>query len=223
MRPPFAPLPLLAFLFLLGLLLAVVQVGAVTIAFDRLGLSPGAAFLLLLSALLGSTINFPLFAIDSERPSEPLPMAAPWRGLLRFPMTEFSGRTLIAVNVGGCVIPVVFSLYLFMRSAIPLWQVLLAVAAMTTLARVASRPVPGLGIGMPVLVAPLGAAVTALVLNADQSAPLAYICGTLGVLIGADLLRLNDIRRLGTPFASIGGAGSFDGIFLTGIIAVLLA
>ena len=58
---------------------------------------------------------------------------------------------------------------------------------------------------------------------ADASAPLAYISGTLGVLIGADLLRLNDMRRFGTPFASIGGAGTFDGIFLTGIVAVLLA
>jgi len=43
------------------------------------------------------------------------------------------------------------------------------------------------------------------------------------VIIGADLLRLPDIRRLGTPFASIGGAGTFDGIFITGIVAVLLA
>jgi uncharacterized membrane protein len=36
-------------------------------------------------------------------------------------------------------------------------------------------------------------------------------------------LRLKDIRRLATPIASIGGAGTFDGIFLTGIVAVLLA
>jgi uncharacterized membrane protein len=42
------------------------------------------------------------------------------------------------------------------------------------------------------------------------------------VLIGADLLRLKDIRRMGTPVTSIGGAGTFDGIFMTGIVAVLL-
>ena len=62
-----------------------------------------------------------------------------------------------------------------------------------------------------------------MLLNLEQSAPLAYISGTLGVLIGADLLRLGDIRKLGAPFASIGGAGTFDGIFITGIVAVLLA
>ncbi len=46
---------------------------------------------------------------------------------------------------------------------------------------------------------------------------------TLGSLIGADLLNLKKIPELGTPIASIGGAGTFDGIFLTGIISVLLA
>jgi uncharacterized membrane protein len=31
------------------------------------------------------------------------------------------------------------------------------------------------------------------------------------------------VHGLGAPVASIGGAGTFDGIFLTGILAVLLA
>jgi uncharacterized membrane protein len=53
--------------------------------------------------------------------------------------------------------------------------------------------------------------------------PLAYIAGGLGTLIGADLTNLDKVRGLGAPVASIGGAGTFDGIFLTGILAVLLA
>jgi hypothetical protein len=54
-----------------------------------------------------------------------------------------------------------------------------------------------------------------LLLDPEQSAPLAYVCGTLGVLLGADISRLEEIRRLGAPQASIGGAGTFDGIFNT--------
>ena len=46
---------------------------------------------------------------------------------------------------------------------------------------------------------------------------------TFYALIGADLMNLGAIRGLGTPVASIGGAGTFDGIFVTGIGAVLLA
>jgi len=64
--------------------------------------------------------------------------------------------------------------------------------------------------------------IVAISINHEMAAPLAYICGTLGVLTGADLLRLKDIAKLGTPIGSMGGAGTFDGIFLTGIVAVLL-
>jgi uncharacterized membrane protein len=41
-------------------------------------------------------------------------------------------------------------------------------------------------------------------------------------LIGADLMNLGKVSSLGAPVASIGGAGKFDGIFLTGVVAVLL-
>jgi hypothetical protein len=34
---------------------------------------------------------------------------------------------------------------------------------------------------------------------------------------------LGKIHGLGAPVASIGGAGTFDGVFLVGIVAVLLA
>jgi len=47
--------------------------------------------------------------------------------------------------------------------------------------------------------------------------------GVLGPLIGADLLHLRNIEALETGIASIGGAGTFDGIFLSSIIAAYLA
>jgi uncharacterized membrane protein len=92
-----------------------------------------------------------------------------------------------------------------------------------TLSYLLSRPIPGLGIAMPIFVAPVAAALAAILLGGEESPALAYISGSLGVLIGADLLRLWDIPRLGAPIASIGGAGTFDGIFVTGLLAVLLS
>lgn len=65
--------------------------------------------------------------------------------------------------------------------------------------------------------------IAALVISRRQAAPLAYIAGILGTLTGADLLNLDMVQGLGAPVASIGGAGKFDGIFLTGVVAVLLA
>jgi uncharacterized membrane protein len=41
--------------------------------------------------------------------------------------------------------------------------------------------------------------------------------------VGADLLNLARVARLSPPIMSIGGAGTFDGVFVSGVIAVLLA
>jgi uncharacterized membrane protein len=69
----------------------------------------------------------------------------------------------------------------------------------------------------------LTTAAVAILLSRSYAVPLAYISGSLGTLIGADLLNLDKLQGLGAPIASIGGAGTFDGIFLTGIVAVLVA
>ena len=86
-----------------------------------------------------------------------------------------------------------------------------------------ARPMPGVGIAEPTFMPFLVTVGIVLVLSRKNAAPLAYIAGSLGTLIGADLMNLGRIRGLGAPVASIGGAGTFDGIFLTGILAVLLA
>jgi len=222
MRSPFSPLHLILFIFALGVLIACIQVGLLTIAFDKLGLSASSAFLLLFSSLFGSAVNLPLFTIKAEPPPREY-MLSPLAGLLRLPQPQFTGKTVIAINVGGCLIPLTFSAYLLQHNPLAFSQVMLAITLVAAVCYLVSRPIPGLGIGMPIFVAPVAAALVAITLNPEQSAPLAYICGTLGVLVGADVLRLKDIRKMGTPIASIGGAGTFDGIFVTGIVAVLLA
>jgi len=219
--PP-SPLRLLLLLTAFVVLVSFIQIGVVTIAFDKLGLSPESALLLVLTLLIGSTINLPLFSMKSDGPpAGELP--PPLRQLFGMQRMPFTGRTIIAVNVGGCVTPVAFCVYLLLHNPLDPLQVLVAVGLVSLVSYSFSRLVPGLGIGIPIFIAPLTAAIAAVMLNPEQSAPLAYICGTLGVLIGADILRLKDIKKLGAPIASIGGAGTFDGIFITGIVAVLLA
>jgi len=219
---PFSPLVLLALLFLLSLLLVFVQLGLISITLAKLGLSPNSALTLLLVSVIGSLVNLPLFKIKAESPEQPPPLPA-LLSLLRHNMPAFTGQTIIAMNIGGCMVPIIFSLFLMLNNPLPILDALLAITIVSAISYFTSRPIPGLGIGMPFLIAPLMAAAVALLINPELSAPLAYIGGTLGVLIGADLLRLKDIRRMGTPVAAIGGAGTFDGIFITGIIAVILA
>jgi len=129
---------------------------------------------------------------------------------------------VIAVNVGGAIIPTLMSLYLLITRR--LWlNGATAIAIVAFVLHWLANPVPGLGIAVPVFLPALVTAVVALVLSRRDAAPLAYIAGSMGTLIGADLTNLDKVRGLGAPVASIGGAGTFDGIFLTGILAVLLA
>ena len=80
-----------------------------------------------------------------------------------------------------------------------------------------------MGIAIPVFVPAIATTLAALTLSRTRPAPLAYIAGSLGTLIGADLMNLDKLAELNAPIASIGGAGTFDGIFVTGIVAVLIA
>ena len=220
--PPEPIIPLLIGIIAFVFLFALIQVGAVSIAFEKLGLKAGSGMLLLLSCIMGSLVNMPLFQMQTSAPakSEQPPSPLPWLQRLQQP---FEGKTVVCINLGGAIIPVAFSAYLLATQPVPLGAVLLAVIGQSAVCYFFSRPIPGMGIGMPILIAPITAAVLAVMLGGEQSAPVAYIAGTLGVLVGADLLRINNIRELGVPVASIGGAGTFDGVFITGIVAVLLA
>ena len=214
---------LLLFFVLIGALFGLIQVGLLSIAFTKLGLSLEFGFLLLFFSLLGSLINIPLFQFKEQLqfPLAPVPKSSQ-RGFL-FPLQpRRSLQTVIAINMGGGVIPVFFSFYLFTVYDLDLFLLVVAIITVSFVSYSVSRPIEGLGIGMPILYAPLTAAIIALVLDPNMSSVIAYISGTLGVLIGADLLRMRDIAKLGVPVAAIGGAGTYDGIFLTGIVAVLL-
>lgn len=217
--PP-VPLRLILLFTALILFITMVQFGILTIAFDKLGLSSDSALLLFMTILAGSMVNLPLFSMKSSPPRmEEIPPQL--RELLR--RQPYTGRTSVYVNVGGCVVPVAFCYFLLSHNPLNMSHVVAAIAAVSALSYAISRRVPGVGLGMPILLAPITAAFVSFMLDPENAAALAYISGTLGVLVGADLLHLKDIRELGSPYASIGGAGSFDGIFLTGIVAALLA
>ncbi|MDH5545744.1 MAG: DUF1614 domain-containing protein [Gammaproteobacteria bacterium] len=218
----YSPRQLLFFLILLAILIVVIQFGALSLAYDKLGLSPQMALLIIGLSIFGSLVNIPLFRIKANE-SQPETLPFYFRGILRHAPQPFQGYTRVYANFGGCVTPVAVSLFLLQHLQLDLRAVALATILMTSISFFFSRPIHGLGIGMPIFIAPLSAAIIALTLTPEYSAPVAYISGTFGVLIGADLLRLKDIRHMGAPVASIGGAGTFDGIFITGIVAALLS
>lgn len=234
MRGPMFSLPTVVFLgviffVLIFFLFIFVQVGLVTVAFAKLGLTPGQGFLLLMATLLGSGVNIPVFRSERLVPDvtvRRVRMFNPHSGVFPSAQSRTLTNQVVAVNLGGCVIPVLLSMSLLSRSGFEL-PILLCIGVVSAAAYVLARPVPGVGIGIPVLIPPLITALAALILVPVDMAPVAaYVSGSLGTLIGADLLHLatpSTRKVLDAPVVSIGGAGTFDGIFITGIIAVLLS
>lgn len=194
---------------------------ALAYGYARMGIPGWAALSLLLASLLGGYVNVPIVHFPDSvvlevaelrrlGESHPVLVARDWPGMV------------LAVNVGGALIPGAVSVYLVVmrRLLVPAFFCTAGVAAAVYFF---SRSVPGLGIVVPVYVAPVSAALAALAASRLEAAPLAYIGGTLGTLFGGDLLRMPHLLQLGSPLVSIGGAGTFDGIFISGILALLLA
>jgi uncharacterized membrane protein len=190
-------------------------------AYLSLGVSPATAMLLLFGSLVGSYFNIPIAELPNERVVSN--RVIEFFGMqYHVPVVENWAGTVIAVNVGGAVIPALMSLYLLINRG--LWvNGAIATAIVALVLHWLANPVPGIGIAVPVFLPALVTAIVAFMLSRENAAPLAYIAGSVGTLIGADLTNLDKVRGLGAPVASIGGAGTFDGIFLTGILAVLLA
>jgi uncharacterized membrane protein len=191
-------LPLLLLLGLVLLLIVfvlMIELRVLSYAYRKIGVPPRYMFAVLVLSLVGAHVNLPLYV---------------------------SHGTVVAINVGGALVPILLSLYLFFRLGLQ-GRMLIGTAIVAVIVHGLARIVPGAGIAVPMLIPPLAAAGVGLLLSYRRAPPVAYVAGSMGTLIGADLLNLQRVTELGAPMLSIGGAGTFDGVFLTGIIAGLLA
>jgi len=199
-------------------------------ALVRLHLAPAVAALLVLGIFVGSVVNIPIYRFTRDAPQPDVPLGPFGYYTLGPQMRHLRMETVVAVNLGGCVIPCLIGAWQ-LRHLIPdgapvLMPLAGAVAANVVACYLAARPVAGIGIMMPGLLSPLVAiSVTWLLCpeGMEQRVAIAYLAGILGPVIGADLLHLKDILKVPVGVLSIGGAGTFDGIVLSGILAALLA
>lgn len=212
-------LPLyLLFMIILGIpaLFFLLYLNVAAVSFESLGLSPKGAFLVFTLSLLGSVINIPV-----KREQIVTRRAIPALFPVFFYYPPVVQERVLTVNLGGAVVPMAVSLYLLPRA--PFLKTVLATAVVSVICYMVARPVPSRGIMLPAMVPPLTAALSAVLLARGDAGVVAYISGAMGTLIGADLMHLKDLRRMGPGVLSIGGAGVYDGIFLAGLIAAFLA
>ncbi len=212
---------LIALLILFAAVIGLIEVGILEYAYEKIGVERRYIFALLMLSLLGSYVNIPVAELPAERVLSNREIS--FFGMRYvIPMVQEWPRTIVAVNLGGAVIPTLLSLYLMLKNRLYV-QTAVGAGIVTAIVHSLAQPVAGVGIAVPTFVPPVVAAATGWLLSRRCAPCVAYVAGSLGTLVGADLLNLDQIQGLGAPVASIGGAGTFDGIFLTGIIAVLLA
>jgi uncharacterized membrane protein len=234
----FRPFTLLYFALLALLLVIIIPISLIIfrqLLVRGLGIPPELVGLILVVSLIGSYINIPITTIKSIGPIYTIEEIRRWGVTWRLPVVKKGVReTLITINIGGAILPIALSSYLLFISLpkcslnhiisyLKTFIVLLIVIYTTNKT---SRAVKGMGIATPALGPPIITTIATILV--DLISPLhcptqiAYVGGTLGTLIGADLLNLQKIPELGAPVVSIGGAGTFDGIYITGLISVLL-
>jgi uncharacterized membrane protein len=202
-------------------------------AFEMVGFSHWNASLAVFGSVLGSLIDIPIGIV-------PLSAYPDWYLFLygifgqQFPLVFHP--VYLAINMGGCIIPLAVSFHLLLNGRAAPGKALLGILIVAVITYIAAEAVPGEGIVLPFWLSPLLAAICGLALAGGfrGAPPLAYISGTIGTLIGADILSLLTpgvipalsplhLHQTEPLVLSIGGAGVFDGIFLTGVMAVLLS
>ena len=219
--PPVFPILFIAFLVLLAFMVFVIELRILAYAYRKIGIPPRWVAAILLLSLLGSHVNIPLSAVPASRLTPPQTI---WRfgRAYEVPPPVEPRTTVVALNVGGALIPMLVSLYLFLRFPLR-GRMIIATAIVAVVVHWLAQIVPGVGVAVPMFLPPLAAAGVALLLSFRRAPPVAYVAGSMGTLLGADVLNLPRIAELGAPVVSIGGAGTFDGVFLTGILAGLIA
>lgn len=213
---------LLAVIFFL--LVAFIFVFVTEVAFEKTGFTRLQFLLILGVTLVGSYVDIPVWRIRNTKPVVMLREVRAFWVTYRIPQyTIAQTTTTIAVNVGGAMVPLVVTAFLLHEHP-GVWLGALVATLLTAGAvHLVARYVDGVGIVSPSLLPPVAAVLFSLPFAGGYLAVTAYIAGTLGTLIGADLSNLGKVAEGGTQVASIGGAGKFDGIFLTGVVAVLIA
>lgn len=177
--------------------------------------------LLLLATVACRSISLRLYVMRGGR-----------RRLQRFPevvqravlkwRNPFVEETVVALNVGGVLIPLGLSLYELFHASVGSPQLLIFAIYAVGVAQIVRRPPTSGAMVIPViLVAPVVALLLGWTLGAEHRAAFTYISGFAGILAGADLMDLSDLRNIGKPEIVIGGDATFDSIFLNQLFSLM--
>jgi len=221
---PVIELVLMIFFILVIFLAPFLFLGFIGRTLSQFGLGWYSFLAFLFVSLIGSIINIPVWRTTVQRAA--VSVRYVYYFGMPYPVPSVESRpseAIISINLGGAIMPLALSAYLLLRNRPAVVPSVIAIPIIAAILFFVARPVQGLGIVTPMFIPPLISAIVAVIVGGGYAPVVAYVGGTVGTLVGADLFHINSIKTLGAANMSIGGAGTFDGIFLTGLLAVLLA
>ncbi|MCJ2533069.1 MAG: DUF1614 domain-containing protein [Candidatus Thermoplasmatota archaeon] len=154
-------------------------------------------------------------------------------GSVTIPLFPYNGWW-VGICVGGALIPLWICARLLRSGRASLVESTIGIIIVAFVTYFVTRAEEGVGVvaDIPLAFAPAIAAglysMSTFWLNMDKAAPLAYVSGVVGTIVGADIFRLEEVLAFDPPsdgvsVLSIGGANIFDMVYMTGIIAVVIA
>ncbi|KUO79249.1 MAG: hypothetical protein AT714_00090 [Vulcanisaeta sp. OSP_8] len=193
-----------------------------------IGVNPLLALTLTLGSLLTSYINVTIVEITYYTPFAPF---GDFMKLFPIPIVmQRVDKLFIELNVGGAIIPVAVSIYLILTYLINNTAVMalfiMSLIISSFINWLDSRVIPGIGVALPTalpVLLTLTFTLIATILFRANPLGFSYSLGSLSTLIGADLLNIGRVVRSMRGYVEIGGAGVFDGIYITGLASLVLA
>jgi|GEM_PF-638252 len=152
-------------------------------------------------------------------------------GAIPIPLFPYNGW-IVSISVGGGLVPIIVCGYLMREHKVMVSDAMIGTIIVTLVTYFVTRAVQNVGIvaDLPWAFLPAAAAgffsISTFWSDMRMAAPLAYFSGVIGTLLGADIFHLGDILSFpappnaGLPLLVIGGAGIFDMVYLSGIVAV---
>ena len=171
------------------------QIGILGYADEKMGLSGGWVTGLLLASLIGSYINIPVAELPGKQSTGQQEFTLFGMRYV-VPVVQDQPDTILAVNVGGAIIPTLLSIYLmwkneiFLRGTLGLLIVAIAVNHL-------AQPIAGKGIAVPIIVPPLLAALVGTLLSRRAACAGGRRRRQPGHAARADLMNLHVLSELG--------------------------
>src|SRR5579883_3091099 len=128
---PFLFIYVFLFFAVLAFLFALIEIHVINYAFTLAGLPPELAFLALLASLIGSYINIPVGRLHGGQP-HPAMVVSSYGVRYRLPPRRWNDSTMLAINVGGAVVPVLITIYVLAHQP-EIWAPALLATVIVTL------------------------------------------------------------------------------------------